>query len=250
MPGSASFTVSQRLLRLMSVELMVPSTISSSVTPLHSCPQSFPASGSFPISQLSASGGKSTSQLFQIAFNCLLGKMWVALKWSKDKWVQKLPEPFLFFFHVIAVRMGQFTSKLNWLDCNRVGCPKSSVLGTWLAGAIPQNPGLCSLKSACSIILTWFSDARPSVTQGRYLEYFAESSLISKSKGESEYLHRPSWGRRGSAKAAFFVVFCKFIPSCFVYSLPNISWATSEHLWTLKTIFFILSRCLFYWSSK
>ena len=34
-------------------------TISSSVVPFSSCPQSFPASGSFPISQLFASGGQS-----------------------------------------------------------------------------------------------------------------------------------------------------------------------------------------------
>ena len=33
--------------------------ISSSVTPFSSCPQSFPASGSFPVSQLFASGGQS-----------------------------------------------------------------------------------------------------------------------------------------------------------------------------------------------
>ena len=32
-------------------------TISSSVVPFSSCPQSFPASGSFPVSQLFASGG-------------------------------------------------------------------------------------------------------------------------------------------------------------------------------------------------
>ena len=34
-------------------------TISSSVIPFSSCPQSFPASGSFPVSQLFASGGQS-----------------------------------------------------------------------------------------------------------------------------------------------------------------------------------------------
>ena len=35
-------------------------TISSSVVPFSSCPQSFPASGSFPMSHLFASGGQST----------------------------------------------------------------------------------------------------------------------------------------------------------------------------------------------
>ena len=35
-------------------------TISSTVAPFSSCPQSFPTSGSFPVSQLCASGGQST----------------------------------------------------------------------------------------------------------------------------------------------------------------------------------------------
>ena len=38
-------------------------TISSSVIPFSSCPQSFPASGSFPMSQLFASGGQSIGVL-------------------------------------------------------------------------------------------------------------------------------------------------------------------------------------------
>ena len=38
-------------------------TISSSDAPFSSCPQSFPASGSFPVSQLFASGGQSTGPL-------------------------------------------------------------------------------------------------------------------------------------------------------------------------------------------
>ena len=47
---SLSVTVSQSLLKLLSIESMMPSTISSSATPFSSCPQSFPASGSFPMS--------------------------------------------------------------------------------------------------------------------------------------------------------------------------------------------------------
>ena len=38
-------------------------TISSSVNPFSSCPQSFPASGSFPMSQFFTSGGQSTGAL-------------------------------------------------------------------------------------------------------------------------------------------------------------------------------------------
>ena len=47
------------LLKLTSIESVMPSTISSSVTPFSSCPQSFPASGSFPMSQLFASCSQS-----------------------------------------------------------------------------------------------------------------------------------------------------------------------------------------------
>ena len=57
--ASLSFTISQILLKLMSIEFMVPSTISSSVTSFFSFPQSFPASGSFPMSQFFAPGGQS-----------------------------------------------------------------------------------------------------------------------------------------------------------------------------------------------
>ena len=57
--ASLSFTISQRLLRLMSIDSVMHPTISSSVVPFSSCLQSFPASGSFLMSQLFASGGQS-----------------------------------------------------------------------------------------------------------------------------------------------------------------------------------------------
>ena len=57
--ASLSITISQSLLKLMSIELVMPS-ISSSVFPFSSRLQSFPASGSFPMSWLFASGGQST----------------------------------------------------------------------------------------------------------------------------------------------------------------------------------------------
>ena len=49
------FVIFWSLLKFMSIEL----TISSSVDFFSSCPQSFPASGPFPVSQLFASGGQS-----------------------------------------------------------------------------------------------------------------------------------------------------------------------------------------------
>ena len=44
-------------------------TILSSVIPFFFCPQSFPASGSFPKSQFFASGGQSTGQSNELYFN-------------------------------------------------------------------------------------------------------------------------------------------------------------------------------------
>ena len=57
--ASLSFTISQSLLQLMSIESVMPPTISSSVVPFSFGLQSFPASGSFPVSQLFTSGGQS-----------------------------------------------------------------------------------------------------------------------------------------------------------------------------------------------
>ena len=52
-------TISLNLLKLMSIELVIHPTISFWVTHFSSCPQSFPASVSFPMSRLFASDGQS-----------------------------------------------------------------------------------------------------------------------------------------------------------------------------------------------
>ena len=62
--ASLSFTISRSLLKFMSIELVMPSTISSSVVPFSSCPQSFPALGYFPKSRQSwAENGTTTIRL-------------------------------------------------------------------------------------------------------------------------------------------------------------------------------------------
>ena len=52
--GGAGLTQVGELLRLTSIESVMPPAISSSVVPFSSCPQSLPASESFPMSQLFA----------------------------------------------------------------------------------------------------------------------------------------------------------------------------------------------------
>ena len=56
--------------------------ISSSVVPFSSCPQSFPASGSFPMSQLFTWGGQSTEVSASASFLPKNTQDWSPLKWT------------------------------------------------------------------------------------------------------------------------------------------------------------------------
>ena len=57
-------------------------TISSSVIPFSSCPQSFPASGSFPVSQLFTSGGQSVGVSASTSFLPMNTQDWSPLGWT------------------------------------------------------------------------------------------------------------------------------------------------------------------------
>ena len=53
--ASLSFTISQSLLKLVSTESVMPSNYLILCRPFSSCPQSFPASGSFPLNWIDSS---------------------------------------------------------------------------------------------------------------------------------------------------------------------------------------------------
>ena len=57
-------------------------TISSSVVPFSSCPQSFPISGSFPVSQLFTSGGQSIGVSASISVPPMNTQNWSPLGWT------------------------------------------------------------------------------------------------------------------------------------------------------------------------
>ena len=57
-------------------------TISSSVIPFSSCPQSFPASGSFPMNQLFTSGGQSTGVSASTSVFPMNTQDWSPLRWT------------------------------------------------------------------------------------------------------------------------------------------------------------------------
>ena len=80
--ASGSITNSQSSPKPMSIMLVMPSTISSSVVPFSSCPQSLPASESIPMSQLFAYGGQSIGLS---ALSSVLPKNtqdWSPLEWT------------------------------------------------------------------------------------------------------------------------------------------------------------------------
>ena len=80
--ASLSITNSWSPLKPMSSELVIHPTISSSVIPFSSCPHSFPASGSFQISQLFASGGQSIGVSTSTSVLPMNTQDWPPLGWT------------------------------------------------------------------------------------------------------------------------------------------------------------------------
>ena len=79
--ASLSITNSWSPPKLMFVVSVMPSNLSSSVVPFSSCPQSFPASGSFQMSQLFASGGQSTGVSASTSVLPMIIQDWSPLGW-------------------------------------------------------------------------------------------------------------------------------------------------------------------------
>ena len=80
--ASLSFTISWSLLKLMSFESMMPSNHLFFHHPLPFCPQSFPASGFFPMSQLFTTGGQSIGASASASILPMNIKGWFPLGWT------------------------------------------------------------------------------------------------------------------------------------------------------------------------
>ena len=80
--ASLSIANSQSLLKLLSIESVIHPVISSSVVPFSSCPQSLPASGSFPVSQLFTWGGQSTGVPALASVLPMNTQDWSPLEWT------------------------------------------------------------------------------------------------------------------------------------------------------------------------
>ena len=76
-----SFTLSQSLLKFTSIESVMLS-ISSSASPFSFCLQSFPTSGSFPVSWLFASSGQSIGASASASVLPMNIQGWFPLRWT------------------------------------------------------------------------------------------------------------------------------------------------------------------------
>ena len=81
-------------------------TISSSVIPFSSCPQSFPASGSFQMSQLFASGGQNIGVSASTSVLPMNTKDWFPLRWTG--WISLQSKRLLGVFSNTTVQKHQF----------------------------------------------------------------------------------------------------------------------------------------------
>ena len=80
--ASLSITNSRSLLKLMSIESVMPSNHLMCVVPLSSCLQSFPASESFPMSQFFATGGQNIGVSASASVLPMNIQDWFPLGWT------------------------------------------------------------------------------------------------------------------------------------------------------------------------
>ena len=80
--ASLALTISPSLLKLMSIELMMPANFLILCCHFSSCLQSFPASGSFQVSHLFASGGQSIGISASTSVLPTNIQEWFPLRWT------------------------------------------------------------------------------------------------------------------------------------------------------------------------
>ena len=79
--ASLSFTISWSLLKLKSIESMMPSNHLILCHPFSFCPQSFPGSGSLPMNHISASGSRSIRASASVLSNEYSGLISFRINW-------------------------------------------------------------------------------------------------------------------------------------------------------------------------
>ena len=105
---SLSITNSRSSLRLMSIESVMPSSHLILCRPFSSCPQSLPASESFPMSQLFAWGGQSTGVSALASFLPKKSQGWSPSEWTG--WISLKSKGLSRIFSNTTVQKHQFFS--------------------------------------------------------------------------------------------------------------------------------------------
>ena len=106
--ASLSITNSWSLHKLMSIESVMPSNHLILVIPFSSCLQSFPASGSFPMSQFFASGGQSIAVSASASVLPMNTQDWFPLRWTG--WIPLMSKGLSRVFSNTTVQKHQFFS--------------------------------------------------------------------------------------------------------------------------------------------
>ena len=106
--ASLSVTNSQSLLKLMSIESVMPSNHLILCTFFSSCLQSFPASGSFPMSHFFTSGGQSTGVSASTSVPPMNIQDWFPLGWTG--WISLQSKGLSRVFSNTTVQKHQFFS--------------------------------------------------------------------------------------------------------------------------------------------
>ena len=106
--ASLSFTISGSSLKLMSIELVMSSNHCVLCFPFSSCLQSFPASGSFPTTQLFASGGQRIGNSTSASVHLMNIQGWFPL--GLTGWISLQSKGLSRFFSNTTVQKQQFFS--------------------------------------------------------------------------------------------------------------------------------------------
>ena len=138
-------------------------TISSSVIPFFSCPQSLPASESFPMSQLFAWGGQNTGVSVSASFLPKKSQGWSPLGWTG--WISLQSKGLSRVFSNTTVQKHQFGAQLS--------SQSNSHIHTWpldylRPNELPEVPGACihdqSLSRVWLFVTPWTAPRQASLS--------------------------------------------------------------------------------------
>ena len=129
-----SFTIFQSLLKLCPLSWWCHPTTSSSVAPFYTCPQSFPASGSFTVIQLFTSDGQSIGVLALASIPPVNIQGWFSLAWTRLKRLSSSSSSSLFSLMFRGLSRVFFSTKIqkHQFFCTQPSLWSNSHIHTWL----------------------------------------------------------------------------------------------------------------------